>query len=215
MKRIITICCALAVATGAFAQGGLLGSLKGILGGSSSDETASTATDILGSVLGSVISQAVTVSLPGSWTYNGCATAVETDNTLTTLAATAYKENLEKKLDTYLGKVGIKAGAAVITYAADNTFSITNGSKVIASGTYTYTDKTVQMKFGKVYNYLSMTGTVAASLDGCQILFDADKFLAFASKAAKVVSARAGSTSGILSLVEQVKGLKIGFDLKR
>ena len=205
----------MAVATGAFAQNGLLGSLKGIFGGSSSEETSSTAADILGSVLGSVISQAVTVSLPGTWTYNGCATAVETDNTLTTLAATAYKENLEKKIDGYLGKVGIKAGSAIITYAADNTFTISNGSKVIASGTYTYSDKTVQMKFGKVYNYLSMTGTVAASVDGCQILFDADKFLAFANKASKVMSAQAGSTADMLALVKQIKGLKLGFDLTR
>lgn len=195
MKRIITIACALSLATGAFAQGGLLGSLKG--------------------VVGTVISQAVTVSLTGSWTYDGCAMAIETDNTLSTLAASSYKENLEKKIDAYLGKVGIKAGVAAISFAEDGTFSISAGGKSIASGSYTYADKVVRMKFGKVYNYLSMTGAVAASVDGCQILFDADKFLAFANKASKVMSAQAGSTADMLALVKQIKGLKLGFDLTR
>nr|MCR5519514.1 DUF4923 family protein [Bacteroidales bacterium] len=147
MKKLITTLAALMlIASGANAQSGLLGSLGKIFGGSSSEQktesttstAASAAEGLLGTLLGNVISQAVTVSLPGTWTYNGIASAIQTDNTLTTLAASTYKEKLETKLDGYLKKIGIVPGVATITYNTDNTFTIAAGAKTIASGTYTY-----------------------------------------------------------------------------
>lgn len=111
MKKILVIVCALALgASSANAQSGLLNSLKGVFGGSSSSSSSaveSAATGVLGSLIGSVLNQTTTVNLTGNWTYNGSATAISTDNTLTSLAASAYKENLENKADGYLAKVGI------------------------------------------------------------------------------------------------------------
>jgi len=213
MKKIFTTIMALMlVASAANAQSGLLGK---IFGGNS--ENKSTAGNLLESVLGTVISQAVTVSLPGTWTYSGIASAIETENTLTTLAASTYKENLENKLDGYLKKVGIVPGVATITFNNDNTFSIVSGAKTIASGTYTYDNKAIVMKFGKLYNYLTMEGTVTASTSGAQVLFDANKFLEFAKKAVKVVGAKSSNSTvnTIASLTEQLSGLKLGFDLKK
>ena len=216
MKKLIAIFAAMMlVASAANAQSGLLGK---ILGGSSSESSvANTAGNVLESVLGTVLSQTVTISLPGTWTYAGIASAIETENTLTTLAAGAYKENLENKLDGYLQKIGIVPGVATITFNSDNTFAIATGKKTIATGTYTYENKVIDMKFGKVYNYLTMTGTVTASTSGCQILFDADKFLEFAKKAVKVVGAKSSSStlSTIAGLTEQLSGLKLGFDMKK
>ncbi len=168
-------------------------------------------------MLGTVISQNVNVSLPGTWTYAGVASAIETENTLTTLAAGAYKEKLESKMDGYLKKVGIVPGVATISFNNDNTFTIASATKTIASGTYTYENKVLKMKFGKVYNYLSMTGTVTASTSGAQVLFEAGKFLEFAKKAIKVVGAgKDNSTlSTIAGLSDQVTGLKLGFDMKK
>jgi hypothetical protein len=85
------------------------------------------------------------------------------------------------------------------------------------TGTYTYENKVLKMKFGKVYNYLSMTGTVTASTSGAQVLFEAGKFLEFAKKAIKVVGAgKDNSTlSTIAGLSDQVTGLKLGFDMKK
>ena len=71
------------------------------------------------------------------------------------------------------------------------------------------------MKFGKVYNYLSMTGTLSATLSGCQILFDADKFISFLGKTAKILKKKKASTNGIGAVAAQVNGLKLGFDLKK
>lgn len=213
MKKIFTTILALMlVASAANAQSGLLGK---IFGGNS--ENKSAAGNLLESVLGTVISQNVNVSLPGTWTYAGVASAVETENTLTTLAASTYKENLENKLDGYLKKVGIVPGVANIIFNNDNSFAIVSSAKTIASGTYTYDNKAIVMKFGKLYNYLTMEGTVTASTSGAQVLFDANKFLEFAKKAVKVVGAKSSNSTvnTIASLTEQLSGLKLGFDLKK
>ena len=220
MKRIfVSLVAMLMIASAANAQSGLGGLLGGIFGGNKSTEesVANTAGNILESVLGTVISQTVNISLPGTWTYAGVASAVQTDNTLTTLAAGAYKEKLETKMDGYLQKVGIVPGVATISFNNDNTFTIASATKTIASGTYTYENKVLKMKFGKVYNYLSMTGTVTASTSGAQVLFEAGKFLEFAKKAIKVVGAgKDNSTlSTIAGLSDQVTGLKLGFDMKK
>ena len=213
MKKIFTTILALMlVASAANAQSGLLGK---IFGGNS--ENKSTAGNLLESVLGTVISQNVNVSLPGTWTYAGVASAVETENTLTTLAASTYKENLENKLDGYLKKVGIVPGVANIIFNNDNSFAIVSGAKTIASGTYSYDNKVLVMKFGKLYNYLTMQGTVTASTSGAQVLFEAGKFLEFAKKAVKVVGAKSSNSTinTIAGLTEKVSGLKLGFDLKK
>ena len=220
MKKIFaTIAAMLMLASAANAQSGLGGLLGSIFGGNKNTEesVANTAGSILESVLGTVISQNVNVSLPGTWTYAGVASAIETENTLTTLAAGAYKEKLESKMDGYLKKVGIVPGVATISFNNDNTFTIASATKTIASGTYTYENKELKMKFGKVYNYLSMTGTVTASTSGAQVLFEAGKFLEFAKKAIKVVGAgKDNSTlSTIAGLSDQVTGLKLGFDMKK
>ena len=220
MKKIFaTIAAMLMLASAANAQSGLGGLLGSIFGGNKNTEesVANTAGSILESVLGTVISQNVNVSLPGTWTYAGVASAIETENTLTTLAAGAYKEKLESKMDGYLKKVGIVPGVATLSFNNDNTFTIASATKTIASGTYTYENKELKMKFGKVYNYLSMTGTVTASTSGAQVLFEAGKFLEFAKKAIKVVGAgKDNSTlSTIAGLSDQVTGLKLGFDMKK
>ena len=228
MKKILATLSALVLlASVANAQSGLGGLLGGIFGGNKTENTttpqdgsstiASAAEGLLGSLLGTVISKTVPVSLPGTWTYNGIASAIETENALTTLAASTYKEKLEAKLDGYLQKVGIVPGVATITYNADNTFTIASATKTIASGTYTYDtqSKEIVMKLGKVYSYMTMEGTVTATATGVQVLFDANKFLAFAKKAIKVVGAGKDNSTlnTVANLSDQVTGLQLGFDM--
>ena len=229
MKKILATLSALVLlASVANAQSGLGGLLGSIFGGNKTENTetttsgtdiAGTAESVLGALLGNVISQVVPVSLPGTWTYNGVASAIETENALTTLAASTYKEKLETKLDGYLQRIGIVPGVATITFNTDNTFTIASSTKTIASGTYTYDTQTkaIVMKLGKVYSYMTMEGTVTATTGGAQVLFDANKFLAFAKKAIKVVGAGKDNSTlnTIANLAEQVTGLKLGFDMKK
>lgn len=229
MKKILaTLSALLLIASAANAQSGLGGLLGSIFGGNKTENNQTTtggtdiagaAESVLGALLGNVISQVVPVSLPGTWTYSGIASAIETENALTTIAASTYKEKLETKLDGYLQRIGIVPGVAAITFSADNTFAIASATKTIASGTYTYDTQTkeIVMKLGKVYSYMTMEGTVTSTTNGAQVLFDANKFLAFAKKAIKVVGAgRDNSTlNTVAKLADQVTGLKLGFDMKK
>lgn len=229
MKKIIAIVSALILtATAASAQGGLLGALKdaattalgNAAGDASTAVTNATGSEalggILGDLLGDLLNTYTTISLTGSWTYNGVATAISSDNTLVTLASSAYKTKLETKLNGYLAKVGIKQGSAIFTFTEDGNFSISNGAKVIANGTYTLDTKTnaVVLKFGKLYNYLTMEGTVAVTAGGCQILCNADKFLEFTKKAI-AVAGKFVDTSAVGALLADANGLQLGFKLTK
>lgn len=229
MKKIIAIVSALILtATAASAQGGLLGALKDAattaLGNAAGEATTAVTNatgsealgGILGDLLGDLLNTYTTISLTGSWTYNGVATAINSDNTLVTLASSAYKNKLETKLNGYLAKIGIKQGSAVFTFTEDGQFSISNGTKVITNGTYTLDTKTnaVVLKFGKLYNYLTMEGTVAVTTGGCQILCNADKFLEFTKKAISVAG-KFVDTSTVASLLADANGLQLGFKLTK
>lgn len=67
--------------------------------------------------------------------------------------------------------------------------------------------------------YLSMTGTLSRTTDGCEMLFDADKFLTFIksalSFAGKSSSSTSSSTSGLSSLTSSYKGMKMGYKLAK
>ena len=229
MKKIITIIAALTIsASAALAQGGLLGALKDAattaLGNAANDATTTVTNatgseelgSILGGLLGDLLNTYTTVSLTGTWTYNGVATAISSENTLVTLASSAYKTKLENKLNNYLAKVGIKQGSAIFTFTEDGQFSISNGTKVITSGTYTLDTKTnaVVLKFGQLYNYLTMEGTVAVTTGGCQILCDATKFLEFTKKAI-AVAGKFVNTSTVSALLADANGLQLGFKLTK
>ena len=229
MKKIITIIAALTIsASAALAQGGLLDALKNAAGtalGNAAGEAVTTVTNstgseelgsILGNLLGDLLNTYTTVSLVGTWTYNGVATAISSENTLVTLASSAYKTKLETKINGYLSKVGIKPGSAVFTFTEDGQFSISNGTKIVTSGTYTLDTKTnaVVLKFGKVYNYLTMEGTVAVTPGGCQILCNADKFLEFTKKAI-AVAGKFVDTSAVAALLADANGLQLGFKLTK
>lgn len=229
MKKIITIIAALTIsASTALAQGGLLDALKNAAGtalGNAAGEATTTVTEatgsealgsILGGLLGDLLNTYTTISLTGNWTYNGVATAISSENTLVTLASSAYKTKLESKLNGYLAKVGIKPGSAVFTFTEDGQFSISNGTKVITNGTYTLDTKTnaVVLKSGQLYNYLTMEGTVAVTPGGCQILCNADKFLEFIKRAI-TVAGKFVDTSAVSALLADANGLQLGFKLTK
>lgn len=228
MKKILTIAAALILSIGAAnAQGGLLDALKnaagGVLGQAANEAvnatTEATGSEALGGILsgllGDLLNTVTTVKLPGTWTYYGVATAISSDNTLVSLASSAYKNKLDSKINGYLAKIGIKQGSAKFTFTEDGSFSINNGKKDIATGTYTVDkDNNVVLKFGKLYNYLTVEGKLAATPSGCQILCDATKFLEFIKRAATVVG-KFVDVSFVTGLLADANGLQLGFTLTK
>ena len=87
------------------------------------------------------------------------------------------------------------------------------------SGTYTFNQETgdVVLKFGKLLNVLTMEGTVKVTTEGCEMLFEANNYLAFVKKV--LSSAKVKNYSETLStlapVIENLTGADIGFKLKK
>ena len=203
------------LACGAFASAQNLGNLLGNLAGGS--QKGNNILNTVGNVVYSYVGKGQTVSLPGNWIYKGAAIEVGGDNALTNVAGTALTSGAENKVNGYLSKVGIKEGAMRFTFNEDLTFSCTI-MKIPISGTWRTGDdgRTVSLQFGKNMKFLSMTGTLEGSMDGCKILFPADKFLSFVKSAMSVVGKLGGSTGdAISSLAGNYSKMKVGMSLKR
>ena len=208
MKKIIAVLAAslmLAGAVSAQGLGSLLGGLTGKSGSGSSD---------LGSILNTVSNvvyaftgQTNVVSLPGTWTYEGAAANI---------ASTAASGTVEKKMDEYLAKVGIKPGTMTFTFNEDLSFVCTIGAIPI-SGTWKTLDEgaRVQLQFGKTLKFLNMTGTLKPSVTGCEMLFDSGRLIEFLKKALAYVAKQNSTASTFASLAENYNDMKLGFKLAR
>lgn len=218
MKRfflILTACAAMSLS--ASAQSGLSSILGAVAGAADNSGKVGNILNSISKVVYSYTGNLTAVDLPGKWTYNGAAVGVSSStNALASIAGTAATSTVEDKVDSYLSKVGIRPGSAVFTFNEDLTFTCQFG-KVPLSGTWkTLNDgKNIQLQFGKTLKYLSMTGTLQNSQNGCEMLFDASKFLGFAKKVAAVAASQ-GTTASILSnMASSYDNLKIGWELKR
>lgn len=155
------------------------------------------------------------VSLPGTWKYNGCAINATSDNTLANIASAAGAGTVESKVDEALTKVGIKNGVATFTFGEDGNFTFACG-KISLPGTYTVENGAVTMNFSKLIN-IKLAGTVKNTTSGCEILFDATKFLELVKK---ICSTLGGSSSNTViaaaqSAISGISGLQLGFKLSK
>lgn len=220
MKKITVIIASVALllaGTNANAQ-----LLQSLLGGSGSSSTVgSTIGNLVNSLAGSVYS--APISLNGTYVYNGIAVDVSKSEggILSNLAGTAVTSGIEAKIDERLAQFGIKPGAFafVFTPGADNgqgTFVCSIGA-IPLNGTYTVgqEEKTVTLQFGKVMKFLSMTGTLNSTLTGAEMVFPANKMLAFLKKVASVAGKYSSTISSITSLADGYDNLKLGFKLTK
>lgn len=230
MKKSLAILAAITLSVTAANAQGLLGSL---LGGSSSSKEQNTYTgtqnglfdllkgsstqSVAESLLGLVTGTTTTcVDLSGTWTYNGVAANVSSENLFGSIAAKAATKTVETKIDEYFSKVGIKPGIATLTFGKDYSF-VMNVGAVPIKGTWTQEADKVTIKLGKAFTFLKLEGIVKSEAGGCEILFNADKFLAFAAKAVEVVGSISGNglTSTLSSVINNCQGLDAGFHLVR
>jgi len=184
-------------------------------GSSSSSTKASNVIDGITNLVYAYTGNTTAVVLPGTWTYLGSAIALDGESTVATLAGTAVSSSAESKINSTLEKFGFTAGAVTFVFNEDLSFTCTfrgvplNGTwKTLNDGT------TVQLQFGKTMKYLSMTGDLKKTANGCEMLFGANKFLSFV-KTALAVAGQSSSLGTLSSLSNNYKGMKIGFELKQ
>lgn len=171
----------------------------------------STVTEIVEKVTGVNISKG---DIKGTWNYTGSAVKLESENILKAAAAGAAATQIEKKLDEYLAKAGLKTGTFSFTFNEDNTFATTVKGKSF-NGTYTLSEdgKTIELKYGKTLGSTGITAAAQINASTFELLFKADKLLDLIGKLTANTNNTTLKTIG--TLAGQYDGLKIGLELQK
>jgi hypothetical protein len=171
----------------------------------------STVTEIVEKVTGVNISKG---DIKGTWNYTGSAVKLESENILKSAAAGAAATQIEKKLDEYLAKAGLKTGTFSFTFNEDNTFATTVKGQSF-NGTYTLSEDgtTINLKYGKSLGSTGITATAQINASTFELLFKADKLLDLIGKLTANTNNTTLKTIG--SLAGQYDGLKIGLELQK
>lgn len=172
--------------------------------------TNETVKNVVENVTGTVIP----VDIKGTWTYSGTAVKFESDDLLKSTAASLAATQVEEKLDSYVAKVGIKAGTFSFTFNEDNSFTATVKGKNF-SGTYTLSEdyKTISLIFGTKISLKPFTASLSATSTQIDLLFEADRLLELLGKLTASSSNSTLKTIG--TLVNQYDGMQIGLELQK
>ena len=203
MKKIIVILSALVLcASAANAQSWLDSFLK-------------VATEKVGDVVAGTTVVSSAFDIKGDWKYQGVAIGATSQDILSTLATNASATTVEKKCDELLAKAGIKAGAAVLSFNSDGSFTLKAG-KISIPGTWTKEGTKLTINFAKLFT-LKLVGEIKATSTGCNVLFPADKFLTFVQKVLESVNkvANNATLTSVQQTLANVKGLQLGFKLAK
>jgi hypothetical protein len=182
--------------------------LKDILGKAANSSAVS---DIVEKVTGIDISKG---DIKGTWNYTGSAVKLESTDLIKSAAAGVAATQVEKKLDEYLAKAGLKTGTFSFTFNEDNTFYTTVKGKNF-NGTYTLSEdgNTINMKYGKSLGSTGITATASINSSTFELLFKADKLLELIGKLTASTSNTTLKTIG--TLAGQYEGMKIGLELQK
>lgn len=213
MKKVLaTLAAGLLIAGSMSAQG--LGSLLGGLGSGSGNTDLSSIANTIGNVIYSYTGNLNAVDLPGTWTYQGAAIALNSDSVVSNVAGSAVSSSVEGKIDSYLTKVGITPGAMTFTFNEDLTFTCTIKNIPISGTWKTLNDgNTLQLQFGNNLKFLNLTGALKKTTTGCEVLFESNKFFEFIKSALKFVASQSKTASAVASLGDNFNGMKLGFKL--
>lgn len=219
MKKLISIFACISLFAGAASAQSALGSILSSVAAASGNDKTNTASSVLNSlssVIYSYTGNTTAVSLPGTWSYYKPAMTLKSSSVLGNVAGAAVSESAEAKVSSYLSKVGITSGSMTFTFNEDLTFTCTFKGLPFG-GTWSTSDDAskVQLKFGRTLSYLSMTGTLSSTANGCQMLFDGKKFLTFVKMVLSAVGKAGTTASAISSLSGNYSDMQIGFELKK
>lgn len=154
--------------------------------------------------------------LIGTWTFEGTAVRLETDDILKKAAGEIAASKAEEKLDEYCRKYGLTAKAGTFTFKEDGTFESSN-DKTTQKGTYTLKGDKLTLKYGNgkhIKNIGSLTATVKRESSGeISLLWDASRMIdVFTAITTKTSNA---SLQSISTLLQGYDGLKVGIRLKK
>ena len=218
----------LAVATGASAQ-----SWKDVLGKVatevasevSSTEAGSAVTNVLGALLGNSLTLSIE-ALEGTWNYEGVACILESENALSNIGGTVVTSTIESKLDEKLTKIGVTPGKCAFTFVGDGTCTINVNGRVL-NGKYELNAEEKMIVFTFVYDKLPLKTYVSYEIQNLNIVFKADRLLAFIKNVASYFSNGAtgeqlGQLQSVMqtvgtigSLLENYDGMMLGAKLSR
>lgn len=173
--------------------------------------------DILNNILGGLLTKGLTEeSIYGTWVYQSPEVRFESESLLAKAGGQVVAANIERKLESYLTKVGIKQGVTTYTFNQDNTYSITTSGKVVSQGTYTFNAKSLTLKMTGNMGILNQNCTIGMDGTNLCILYDADKLLSVMNSVGSIlgqVSSTVGSVAGVLG--DNYKGMKVGLAMSR
>ena len=183
-------------------------SLKDIIGQVTNN---STVNEIVEQITGINLSKG---DIKGTWNYTGSAVKLESDDLINNAAAGIAATQVEKKLDEYLTKAGLKAGTFSFTFNEDNTFATTVKGKSF-NGTYTLSEdgKTLNLKYGKTLSSTGITATASINGSTFELLFKADRLLDLIGKLTSNTNNATLKTIG--TLAGKYDGMKIGLELQK
>ena len=229
MKKIVfSLMLMLAVATGASAQ-----SWKDVLGKVatevasevSSTEAGSAVTNVLGALLGNSLTLSIE-ALEGTWNYEGVACILESENALSNIGGTVVTSTIESKLDEKLTKIGVTPGKCSFTFVGDGTCTINVNGRDL-NGKYELNAEEKMSVFTFVYDKLPLKTYVSYEIQNLNIVFKADRLLAFIKNVASYFSNGAtgeqlGQLQSVMqtvgtigSLLENYDGMMLGAKLSR
>lgn len=227
-KNIIIILALLSLgAVEANAQS-LLDAVKKVTSSSSSSSSStSKALGGIGELVSGLLGQkkVTAKNLAGTWTYKQPAVVFESEDILTSVAAKATKTTLEKKLQTYLDKIGFTADKIKMTFNEDSTGTITYNSKNIPMRwSVSETELTINLGSGKVSKLMRTSDKQSGFTMNCkitsgtlQLSFKADKLAQFLTKVVSFAGKSSGNSSlaSVTSLVNKVDGMYLGLILEK
>ena len=188
--------------------------LGGILG---QGGIAQAGGDILNNILGGLLTKGLTQeSIYGTWVYESPEVRFESENLLAKAGGQVVASSIERKLESYLTKVGIKKGLTTYTFNQDNTYAITTSGRTISQGTYTFNPKSLTLKMEGGMGLINQTCTIGMDGTNLCFLYDADKLLKVMNSVGSILG-QTGSTIGSVAgvLGDNYKGMKLGLAMSK
>lgn len=155
-------------------------------------------------------SKIIDFSIEGDWTYTGAAIRLESNDTLSDLAAVASSSTIEEKMNEQLQKAGIKPGSLNFQFNKDKTMMVGLKGKTY-KGTYTYEPESGELKMS-ISKLFPLTAKVEVRSSEFAILFKADTMLSLVKMLSGKTNIKTLETACLL--LKNYDGMKIGFNFE-